>query len=387
MSMTIRSKHFVVMGLVALAVGSLGFTGCDAAEDAAGGNCAANLEAKMDAFSTSADALVDVAGKMKLAAYTACSGIATDLGGDVAAPAKADEPTDDEVKGACAAASGSLDAAISASGGISVSIEGGKCEVDASAQLDCEGKCNVDLECEANVDVAARCDPGELSVKCEGTCKAGATCQGTAEVAADCTGECGGSCQGTCEGTCAVKNADGSCNGSCEGTCTGKCTGECKITATGGVSCGAEASCKGGCEGTATAPKCEAALKADASCKGDADCSASCEGEASFKAECSPPSVKVVVAGSADAKLGTTLEANLPKLLAVVEQGEFAVKAAANLATTGTNVLKAMGDAGACAVSLVGKFTAKAEASVKASASVSVSVNASASASGSASGG
>lgn len=276
MSMTIRSKHFVVVGLIGLAVGALGFSGCSEAAKAAGGECELSLEAKMDAFGDAADAMVEITGDIELSAYTACAAITTDLGGDLTPAAKPEDPTPKDVEAACASAAASLDAAISASGGVSVTIEGGKCEVNASAQLECEGGCNVEADCEANVDVSARCDPGELSVKCEGTCNANATCQGSAEVAADCQGECGGDCQGECNGTCAVENADGSCNGKCEGTCSGKCTGDCKVTAEGGVSCGAEASCKGGCTGTATAPKCEAALKADASCNANADCSASC---------------------------------------------------------------------------------------------------------------
>jgi len=385
MSMTIGSKHFAVLGLIALAAGALGFSGCSEAADAVGGDCEFSLESKMEAFSGAADALVDVAGEMTASAYIACASISTDLGAaDAADPAKAN-PTSDDVQTACASASAALDAAISASGGIEIVIEGGKCSIAAEAQLGCEADCQVDASCEGG-SVEARCTPGELSVQCEGTCGASGSCQGSAEVKANCEGTCGATCEGTCEGTCSVQDANGNCAGQCDGKCTGTCTGECKLAANANIECGVNVSCKGECTGTATAPKCEAELTPP-SCEMDADCQASCDASAKVEAECTPPSIKVVASGTVDATLTTTLEANLPKLLDVVAKGELAVEAAANIASLGGTIVADMTAAGACAVSMVGDFTAKASAAATASVDVSVSVEASASASGSASAG
>lgn len=383
-----------IAALVAFSTG-----GCSS-EDSLTGECSADVTASAEALGTASDALVSVAGKLRADVYLACATIADDLGAmDAPDPNKAD-PSDDDVKTACNSASAVLDARVSAAGSVSIAIEGGRCEVNASAQFSCEANCSVEGECDPGT-LEARCDPGELSVQCEGECSAGASCQGSATVAANCEGSCEGSCTGTCEGvcngtcngTCETMDGDGNCAGTCMGECqgtcsakcTGTCSGECTLAADANIECGAEARCKGGCSGTATAPSCEATLEPP-SCELDAECQAGCEGQANLQAECTPPTVKVIASG--DAELVATLEANLPLLINAAEvQGKLALEAATAVGDAAVTVTGEIAGKASCVASLGASIVAKLEAAASASASVSVSVNASASASGSAQGG
>ncbi|MCB9584162.1 MAG: hypothetical protein H6718_02135 [Polyangiaceae bacterium] len=408
MSKKIRGFHRLAAPalLVGLVIPLTGGCSSDALDPT---SCAANLEAKVDALQGAADALVQVAGEMKVSVGVACKGIAMAGGEDPGADITA-ESSDEDLQAVCGKAEAAITANLSAAGSVSLTIEGGKCEVAAEAQLNCEANCSVEGECTPG-SIEARCDPGELSVSCEGECAGGATCEGSAEVAANCDGECSGNCvvevtggcegtcEGSCDGTCSAMDGQGNCAGTCEGTCTGtcsapsgtarctgQCTGECKLAADAKIECGAEVKCKGTCNGTATAPSCEANLEPP-ECNLDADCQAGCEGQASLKAECTPPKVTFNFSGNVDANFVAALEANLPALLNVVAKGELAVKAAGDVAVKFGEVVVEVGKAAGCVAKFGASLAAKAEASVKASASVSVSVNASASASGKASSG
>lgn len=386
--------------------------GCSAAKDAASaGECAAGLKAKAEAFQASVKALTDVSAQMKADLAVACTAIAKDLGGTPKDLGDGKAATDDEMKANCDAASAAITASITANGSIAVSIEGGKCEVAASAQFDCEATCDVSGTC-APPSVEARCDPGQISGSCSGTCSAGATCEGSATVEAACNGTCeatckgkcdaqfsgkcdgncdgkcdgtsqtGAACTGTCEGTCTGTAVEGKCSGNCDGTCSGNCT----LKAGGDINCGATATCKGTCSVAVTAPKCEAELK-PAECNLDADCQAGCTGQGSLKATCTEPKVVVTTSASANGALVTTLTANLPKILKVVSQAELAAKAAVDIAAKAGGVAAEVAASVGCVAQFGASFAADLQASVKASASVKVSVSASASTSGSASGG
>ena len=348
----------------------------------------------------SVDALVSAAGSMKGKLAVACAAIANDLGATgVPDVGDGSNVSDDDLTATCDKASASITAEISASGSISVAIEGGKCEVSASAQFDCEASCDVNGTCEPG-SIEAQCSPGELSGTCSGECKAGATCQGSATVAADCkgtceatcTGTCGGNCSGKCEGTCSAQDGQGNCTGTCDGTCTGKCdtqcegkcSGNCKLAADANISCGAEATCKGECSVAMTAPKCEAKLNPP-SCNLDANCEAGCQGQASAKVECSEP--KIVVTGSANVAFAATLEANLPAVFAVLAQGKVVASAAGDVVAKVPDVVAAVAGSVSCVASFGASFAADLQASAAASVSVNVSVSASAKTSGSASGG
>jgi len=369
--------------------------GCDELKSGASIQAGLTGSVEVDTFMQATADLMAISDKLKVEVGVACAAIAKDLGATDSWTAKgfsATNPSDDSIKEACTQASAKIkavmDAGAQANANIAITVSGGKCEVNAQAQFDCEAKCQATGMCEPP-SIEARCEPGQLSVQCMGTCNAQATCEGSATVKANCEGTCAATCEGDCQGTCTAEGGtqttnSATCNGKCSGTCKGTCTGECKVTATGGVSCGAQASCKGGCTGTATAPKCEGEIKPP-NCQIDAECQGSCSGSASLKATCTPPQVKVIANASATSdipKLVATLEANLPKLInAAKVQGQLALKASAKVASAGSAVVSAAGSLGGKAIACA---TASAQASAKASVSVSVSVEASASASGSA---
>ena len=195
-------KAFAAPAMLAFAAGA----GCSDSGGLSGVGCEANLQAKVDSLQGSIDAMVKLAGELNLKVATACKNIAVAGGQTVTISA---QPTDQEVKDACAAAQTAINAEFSAAGTVTLSVQGGECRVNASAQVSCEGGCKVDASC-TEPELSVRCTGGELSVKCEGTCSGTATCEGSATVQA----ECEGTCQATCEGTCS-----GTCVGDCSGTC------------------------------------------------------------------------------------------------------------------------------------------------------------------------
>ena len=373
------SKFYKVGAAPVLALGlaapALLVSGCG--DDPLGAlNCEADIVAKIEAFQGAVDALIKVSGEMKGSVAVACAQIATDLGeSDVPDVGDGTDVADDDVTTACNLASAAIDAAITANGSVSIQVIGGKCEVNASAQLNCEASCQVDASCDGG-SVEVRCEPGELSGECSAECTGECT---VTSGSVTCEGGCSGTCTGDCSGTCAATGTSGACEGSCEGTCEGECTGTCEVVPATATCSG---SCKGGCSVEITAPSCEAELTAP-SCEVDAECSGGCDAQGSIDAECTPP--QIIIEGNADLK--ATLEANLPAIFLVFEvQGELVIDSAAYVAETAVGVLEAAIEVPACAASfgadLMAKFTGAAEASV----SVNVSVSASASASGSAGG-
>lgn len=170
----------------------------------------------------------------------------------------------------------------------------------------------------------------------------------------------------------------------CNGTCNGTCNGNCKITATGGVSCGAMATCKGGCSVMVTAPTCEGAVT-PAMCSSNVNCQGSCSSSANLQASCTPPTVTLQCSASASAGITavvSTVQKNFPVLIQAAQtQGPIFATAAENLVKIGGSVAgditSQSGQAIACAA-------VAAKAAATASVSVSVSVKASASVSGSA---
>jgi len=402
-------------------------TGCDEFQT---GTAVATLEidGKVKAFAQASADLRDIGNVIKADVKVACVNIAKDLG-------ETDRWTDDDADGslsnadktgACDVAAAKIDAIMTASvqAGASFALEvsGGQCTVDAEAQASCEAACKADAKCVEGT-VTVRCPPAELSVQCDTECKATAVCQGHAALEANCMGKCesectgscsgelrgttvggctgmcegkcdgvatpaGGmaSCTGTCEGRCTQPHPAAMCHGKCSSSCNGKCKGECKLDATAGMNCGANVACKGGCTGTATQPKCETELTPPV-CTVDANCESSCSGQASAKMICEP--ITITLAFNVDAtgdlaKLKTTVEANLPKLLlAAKTQGPLAVRALQKVSASGKAVLDASGSLGGKAIACAGTA---AEASLRATSSMSVSVSASTSVSSSCTG-
>jgi len=278
-------------------------------------------------------AVADVAGIASASVddlTTACRAIATDLG-----VAKADRDSAENIEDKrakmqqyCTLAVNAIgDFKAQAGGSISVQIAAPKCSASVSAKADCQAKCSGSASCDIQANPPT-CEGGKLEISCSGSC----TAEGSATVS--CTGSCSGSCQGECTAEGGV-DCEGDCEGTCmgtlnaDGTCSGQCNGTCKATAPG-------ATCSGSCNGQCDA-ECQAqgdvAVKCDGSCDGDyeplkcqggelkggceasVECEGSCDASVQAKAECTPPSVEIVISGAADiqaaGKLKAVLEANL----------------------------------------------------------------------------
>ncbi len=394
--MSFRKLSIVgVLGLVAGASGA----GCSAAEDLkktqedlcctdfevgadltnvdweVKGSSSAKYSAFMVAaadFAASAQAVVvDVAG--------ACQSLAIDLG---AKENEVQETAPDlRATAWCNLAVAKIESEVKAKGSVTVKAQPPSCSFSASAQASCEAKCSGNASCEVSGgDVTARCDPGFLAVKCSGQCSA--KCEGSANVAVACTGKCDGACEGTCDG----QAMGASASGQCAGTCEGKCRGTCDVSGKAAVKCDGE--CTGGCtcpDGTDSckkAPRCKAELTPpSAECRGDVDCSSSCKASASAKADCKEGSVTVSATGSVDADALASLQANLPKIVAVVKargaylqaNGQALVEASVGLKAAAPNLSV---KAAAC---IVPAFEAVATAVRNASAGGTASVKVTAS--------
>lgn len=318
-------------------------------------------------FSATASAVVNDVG-------SACQALAVDLG------EKDDAVTETlpDVRATkwCQLAAAKIQSEITAKGKITVVAQPPSCSFSASAQASCEGKCSANASCQAELgDIKARCDPGQLSGKCEAECSG--TCEGSANLAVTCTGQCSGTCEGKCDGQAMGSGASGQCAGKCEGTCRGSC----KADASAKVTC--EGSCTGGCSVELKAPKCKVELKEpSASCKGNAECSGSCKASASAKAECKEGSLTIQATGSINAQALASLKLNLPKILAVVQaRGKILATnaealASASVAVSG-NAPNFSAKAALCVVPAAVAITqavTNAKAGVTASASVSASV-------------
>ena len=262
-----------------------------------------------------------------------CKAIAVDLGADENAVIDTDPAV--AVKAWCDLAVTQMTATFGADLKASIKIvaQAPVCTVNASAQANCEASCDVNIsaDCEAQLgDVKARCEPGELAVKCEGGCSG--SCQGSANLAVKCEGKCEGTCEGSCEGSCEGDTDQGAgCKGDCTGKCGGECRGTCQVEANANVECSGE--CKGECSGTASAPKCQGQVtppSGECSASAEGDCSANCSASAQASAECKPPSLEIIYTGSGQvsAQALGTLKLNLPKIFLV---GQRAADLQANI--------------------------------------------------------
>lgn len=380
--------HKLLAPVLLLAPLAVTGTGCEAADklkDAQGSLCCTDFKVGADLTAVDWDikgdgkvefgAFMQAAGDFSAAASgvvvdltNACQQIALDLGANEKDVVETDPGK--QAIGWCAAAA----AKIQAAGSIEVVAQPPRCSVSASAQGSCEAKCSAKAECEITpAQLEARCEGGEISVKCEGSCSG--SCQGSAEVAVTCEGECSGTCEGSCEGTCegglsgtcegtcegtcngkatpagGMANCAGTCDGkcsvafknpickgSCKGSCAGKCRGTCKAAAGAKLQC--EGECSGSCEGTAKAPKCNGKLTPpSAECQGSAECSGSCKASVEAKAECTPGTLEIKAAGNLTAQGIASLKANLPKILAVFQaKGKLLVDAGTATASLGVSV-------------------------------------------------
>ena len=230
----------------------------------------------------------------------------------------------------------------------------------ATATMKCEGRCEADVTVKGgkvgcDVDADVHCSAPSISAACTGSCKG--ACTLTAEAA------CSGTCQGTCTGTCDVKDASGNCAGKCDGTCkgtcqmnaggtcSGTCDGDCAVQATGG-SC--DASAKVEC--FAEPPSGEANVQCNAKCEGGvtppevkAECQGSVKANAELKAECTPPTVDIVMDAGATATVNATayaafeesFRADIGAMVAGLQRADIALRAGATISASAEGVATA----------------------------------------------
>lgn len=370
-TMTQRRLLLLSLGLTAFAAPAC------LVDDATDLLCDDTIEARFVAYTDAVNALIDVSTDLKASVGASCVAIAKDLGAtDVPDLSDLDDPDfDAKLTTACTKANTAIQDALAAKPLLAIEVIGGECRIDASAQLACESKCVVSGECTPGT-IELRCEPGELSGKCDATCTGSCT---VTQGSVDCNGACSGTCNGTCDGACSQKDGTGKCIGKCNGSCTGSCTGTCEVVPPSATCSG---SCKGGCSIEYKEPYCEGKLT-PAKCDLDVDCRAACNAQAQLKAECTPPKLVVTLDGDATSPLAKTLTTNLPSLyIAAVELGPNLIEAGADVATKGVAAADAAVDALGCAAlystALLGTFeaTVVASASVQASVSASVSINA-----------
>jgi modification target Cys-rich repeat protein len=329
----------------------------------------AKVSASFGAFMQAAADFTGAASAAVTDLSAACQQLAIDLG----APEDTVKETNPAKRATawCKAANDQLTAQVK--GKIQLTVQPPSCNVSVNAQASCEAKCDINAECMAKLpDIEVRCEPGQLSGKCDADCTA--KCEGSANLAVSCTG----TCNGTCEGQCDAMPSGGRCAGKCEG----KCRGTCEVMAGAKVSC--EGECTGGCSVKVRAPKCKSELKSpgEIGCEADASCTGSCKASASAKAECREPSVELT--STLNPQIVASLKLNLPKIYALAgARGKLLLDNAKAVADFGADfggevdISKLSLKAGACiipAVSALGAALENATASVTASATIVATV-------------
>ncbi len=315
----------------------------------------ASIKGEFTAFAQASGDIATVGGQAVNDVTSSCMTIATDLGASPVDPGADGLTGRDLMNFWCAKATSAIGATFTATGvakgQLKLEYQPPQCSMSLQAQADCQGTCDVSGKCDIKA-TPPKCTGGTLEIDCRGGC--------TGEVSApniECTGSCSGSCTGSCEaqggvsvdcvgqceGTCAAGGSTGGSgvqgDGSCKGTCTGKCNISAqapKLTCKGTCSghCDAKCSatpgqlsvqCSGKCDAEYQPLECKGG-KLEGGCQVQAQCQASCNASVQAKAKCTEPKLALVFSGSV--KVGTegqfnilrnSLQANLPKLLVVLE--------------------------------------------------------------------
>jgi hypothetical protein len=357
--------------------------GCD--EYGEGSLESLEIDADAKAF-VSATADIDVATvRISEQVFTACSGIAQDLGlADTwsALDTLKNKISNSSRTGACDAVGRELEARVRGNDiAARISVAEGECHVDFEQQKACEAGCAANPVCEPG-DAVTRCEPGKLSAYCEGSCEAESTCVGTVSVAANCEGECMARCNGECRGTCyredgSVTENDPACLGKCEGQLVGSCFGQCRVTKTAGVECGSSVRCRGGCRGEITQPSCTTEYLPP-TCTEDTACYEACSAQAAEEAECDPTQITVLLntSGNPELKpLADTLEKHLSVFYDTARSEGLLIRSAGErLAAAGDVLIDKVEDLDGKSLACISKSTSALSDSVK---TLDVSVKAS----------
>ncbi len=248
-----RSRNLALLGVFLAASSAISFVGCSDDENTAAAPCPAELEAHIEAFTSSLESLNSLVASMKRDAYLSCANIAVALSAPNAPDPDAAEVSNADLSLACEAARDALANELDNGVGIAVALEGGACTLDADAQFECEVGCHVGGDCEPGT-VGPRCSTEDTQALCDGSCASGSVCEGSSVAKAECTGSCAGNCEGSCDGpasgtcteaieeatcaasckgTCVTEITEQACDGEFTGSCSGLCAGDCVVEATG----------------------------------------------------------------------------------------------------------------------------------------------------------
>ena len=352
-----------------------------------------NIDPHVRLYTQAAIDLRGAALNLRQQAKATCASVALDLGAQDTWNTLGEG--DDAISnasgtGACDAAAREVERVLNQGGQaravVAIDVSRGDCHVDFAEQSRCDAACQLQQVCEPGT-VETRCEPSALSVKCDAACKTNSTCKGRPEKPCNCMGKCESTCVGQCKGKCVaadgtVTENDPNCMGKCASSCNGLCKGHCKVEEPAGVNCGVDVRCTGGCSGSFREPVCVTQFKPPV-CQVDEACHSACSARAVANAICDPPIVRI----AADLKtspslqpLVTTLEANLPKLLAIGEvQGKLALDAVDRMSNSGqvvgANVDRLDPKSLACAgvgSGIVSQVLSSLQISVRASARVHV---------------
>jgi hypothetical protein len=312
-------------------------------------------------FMQASSTFSSVTTSMKADVKTACENIAKDLGvPDTWSQFGADDKaiSNPNGTGSCDAVTAKVKSIMEDQGALNanfaLTITQGQCHLDFDQQKMCDEACDTQHACTPGT-VETRCEPGQLSVKCDQNCTEHSFCEGSETSETQCSGSCLSMCKGHCSGACfhedgTISMNDDNCHGKCTDTCQGTCSGLCQITVHEGFNCGSDRRCKGSCTGTFTDPVCESEFT-PADCNMNQECHESCRAKIAANPICEPSTVQLfanidAVSNKADVqKLVATLNANLSKLLDAAEQkGPIALNAVTKLSDTGQVVIDKAGN-------------------------------------------
>ncbi len=314
-------------------------------------------ELNYGAFMQSVSDFTGAAGAIVADVTSACQAIALDLGADVAT-ITATKPNERAVQW-CELA---VDALGDATAGLSITFQPPSCTVDASVQANCEARCSANVECQLTpAEIVARCDPGELSGRCEGSAPARARARPTWRSTARARARGRARARATAiaprrpPAATAAASARATARASAVARARSRPTQRCSATPI------ARARAMSSSRRRSAGPS---SSRRAPSARGSAECSGSCEASASAKASCKEPAVNIEGGTDVEAAIAT-LKANLPRLLVVAHargelllaSAEAVVQAGGHLEGAATGSVKA----GACLIPATNAITQAVE--------------------------
>ncbi len=128
--------------------------------------CDSNFVVAADRFQCVVDGLTSDVGEVRTVVAQSCAAIVVDLG--QTAPTLSDPPSDEELSNTCLVATGAINAVVQQTACPTISVSGGECSPDPTAQAACQQACAGDTVCLICCDLVAPfedvCTPPTVSV-------------------------------------------------------------------------------------------------------------------------------------------------------------------------------------------------------------------------------